>query len=92
MYRINSENLITDEEGHPLVVFVDSIRCALGVDAQSQTVIFRLWQTDWPMPDGLVPRERVHQFAMNASRAAELGRQLLELAAQAEKETGKTSH
>lgn len=92
MFKQNAQGLVIDDDERPLAVFVDSITTALGTEAQSQTVIFRLHHKDWSRPAGLVPTNQVFQFAMNAPRAAELGRQLLELAAQAEKEKGKTSH
>ena len=92
MFRTNDNGQITGDNGQPLAVFIDSFNTGLGVDTQSQTVILRLYHKDWRTPGGLVPREQVHQFALNAPRAAELGRQLLELAAQAEKERGAQSH
>jgi hypothetical protein len=93
MYKINDEGLVTNpNDGRPLAVMVDSFVSALGTEAQSETLILRLYHKDWKKEGPLIPREQVHQFALSARRAAELGRQLLELAAQAEKETGKTSH
>lgn len=93
MYKLNKEGLVTDpSDDRAVAVLVDSFVTALGIDVQSQTVILRLFHKDWKKIGPLIPREQAHQFALSARRAAELGRQLLELAAQAEKERGASSH
>jgi hypothetical protein len=87
MLKIGKDGLIVDSaDDRPVAVFVDSFVTSLGAEAQSQLVIFRLHHKDWPKSGPMVPHAQIHQFALPAHRAAELGRQLLELAAQAEKE------
>lgn len=89
MFKVNAEGFIVDpNDDRPVAVFVDSFTNGLGQGKQSQTVILRLFHKDWKKAGPLVPRDQVHQFALSAERAAELGHQLLELAAQAEKEAG----
>lgn len=91
MFKVTAEGLIVDpNDDRPVAVFVDSFTTALGDGKQSDTVILRLFHKEWKNAGPLVPRDQVHQFAMNAHRAAELGRHLLELAAQVEKESGGT--
>jgi hypothetical protein len=87
VFTTNDQNLVIDMiDKRPVAVFVDSHVAALGQDAQSETVILRLSHLDWPKDGPGVPRDQVHQFALNAHRAAELGHRLLALAAQAQKD------
>lgn len=93
MFKENTEKLIVDpDDNNPVAIFIDSTATALGIESQSGIVICRLYHKDWPTHAGVVPREQVHQFAMSARCAAVLGQQLLELAAQAEKDSGVQSH
>jgi hypothetical protein len=87
MFKVDKDNLIVDaNDGRPVATFVNSFVAALGVGSQDDTVILRLFDTNWPRSGPLLPRAQVHQFALPAQRAAELGRQLLAHAAQVEKE------
>jgi hypothetical protein len=88
MYKARKDGIIIGvSDERPVAVFTDSFATALGEEAQADIVILRLYHADWRQDGPLVPLQQLHQFALPARRAAELGRQLLELAAQAEKET-----
>ncbi|MDS9467331.1 hypothetical protein RGQ15_07055 [Paracoccus sp. MBLB3053] len=69
----------------PVAISVDSFSNALGEGDQGLAVIVRLFHESWSTADGLVPENQIYQFAISAPQAADLGRRLLELAAQAEK-------
>lgn len=87
MFIIRSDGIVVDSvDGRPVAVFVDTFTTGMGVEAQAETVILRLHHTDWAKDGPVVPLPKVQQFALSARRAAELGRHLQELAAQAEKE------
>lgn len=93
MYEINQQNLIVDaEDNRPVAVFINSFVTAMGVGSESDNVIVRLHHDSWKQSGPLIPNNQVHQFLLTARRAGELGRHLLELAAQAEKEQGQTNH
>lgn len=86
-HKVGRNGLIVDaSDGRLVASSVDSFVTALGEGGQANIVIFRLHHKDWAQDGPLVPPHRLHQFALHADRAAELGRQLLELAAQSEKE------
>lgn len=87
MFKLNAQGLVVDaNDERPVATFIDSFASALGVGERSDVVILRLYHKNWERTGPLVPRDQVHQFALSAHRAAELGRQLLEYAAQVEKE------
>ncbi len=80
MYIFDKDGLARDPADGRLVAFhVDSFISSAGAGSQADTIIFRLYHKDQPTL-------QAHQFVMTAHRAAELGRHLLELAAQIEKE------
>lgn len=86
-HKVGKDGLIVDAADERLVATnADSFRLALGEGAQANIIILRLYHLDWAKDGPLVPPHRLHQFALPAHRAAELGRQLLEFAAQVEKE------
>lgn len=86
-HKVGNDGLIVDAgDGRLVATNVDSFKTALGEGAQADIVILRLHHRDWAQDGPLVPPQRLHQFALRADRAAELGRLLLELAAQSEKE------
>ena len=88
MFITNEDGLFIDiEDRRPVATFADSFVTSLGTGAQASIVILRLHRKGERSLDHPVPHDRVHQFALPAHRAAELGRHLLELAAQAEKES-----
>ena len=87
MFKTNPEGLFVDATTDGLVaVFVDSFVSAMGDGPQEDFIIFRLYKKGEKSVQNPVPQAQIHQFVMPATRAAELGRHLLELAAQAEKE------
>jgi hypothetical protein len=84
---VGKDGLIVDAgDGRLVAANADSFRLALGEGTQASIVILRLYHQDWAKDGPVVPLHRLHQFALPAHRAAELGRQLLEYAAQVEKE------
>lgn len=92
MFRIRPDRLIENTDGDLVGVTVDTSITALGMGSQRDAVIFRLFHSDWPSHGGLVPRDRVHQFVLTARQAGELGRRLLELEAQAQKDNRPPDH
>lgn len=86
MFKVNDQKLITDLDGDLVAAFADSFVTSLGVEMQSDTVIFRLYQKDQNTPGRILERNQVHQFAMSAPRAIALAQALLECAAFVEKE------
>lgn len=87
MFKLNKEGIAVDaDDGRPVAVHVDSFVTATGAGSQAATVIMRLYHKDRPTG-------QAHQFALTAHRAAALGRHLLEVAAQIEKEqSGPQAH
>lgn len=93
MFKTNEEKLIIDAgTGQLMATVVNAFATGLEVDTNKDWVILRLYDPEWTSHAGLVPRDQVHQFAIPAHRAGELGRQLLELEAQTEKEKGAQEH
>lgn len=78
--------IVETATGKPVAIVIDDFVTALGIGSQSDTVIIRLRHRDWPTDGQSVPQNQAFQFALPAHRAALLGKALLELAAQAEKE------
>lgn len=86
-HMVGKDGLIVDaSDGRLVATNVDSFKTALGEGSQASIVILRLHHRDWAQDGPLLPPHRLHQFALRADRAAELGRLLLEMAAQSEKE------
>lgn len=87
-HKTRKDGLIVDSSNNGLVAIpIDSFVTALGEGPQADLVILRLYRQEWTKEGPIVPAHRLHQFALPSHRAAELGRQLLEYAAQAEKES-----
>jgi hypothetical protein len=84
--------IIEAATGKPVAIVIDDFVTALGIETQSDTVIFRLHHRDWPTDGPSVPQNQAFQFALPAHRAAQLGTALLELAAQAEKDAVGREH
>lgn len=90
MFKIGPDGIIVDaQDERPVAVFVDSFTTALGIGPQADVLILRLHRKAWRQDSPVVPRDQVHQFALPARQAAELGHLLLALAAQVEKESSK---
>jgi hypothetical protein len=93
MLTTDDDNLIFDtRDGRPVAIHIDSFATGLGEEAQSDTVILRLYHRDWPRSGPELPRNQAHQFALPATQAVELAHQLLALAAQSEKEQLPPDH
>lgn len=92
MFKIDKDGLAHSEDGSLVGIHINSFVNGLGIGEQSGVVILRLYSDKWEDAEGHVRPDRLHQFALPARRAAALGRALMEMAAQAEKELGKTAH
>lgn len=93
-HKVRKDGLIVDASDNRLVAeLIDSFVVSVGEGAQADWVIFRLHHKDWEKNGPLVPQNQLHQFAIPSKEANQLGRRLLEYAAQAEKDAkGHQAH
>lgn len=91
MYKIDKNGLARTKEGVLVARPVDSAITAMEGAVQSADIILRLYLKEWGQQGTDLLPAQLHQFVLPAHLAAKLGQQLLELAAQVEKDTGKMS-
>lgn len=93
MPKIAENGLALDSETGALsAIYVNSFKSGLAEGENATGIIFRLYEKGQYPEQGDLPSGLNHQFVVSPEMAARLGRHLLELSAQVEKESGVQSH